>query len=118
MPTYHNAGCGYQNVSSATTATRQQSKLDGNQNHHTIPSYIVAAASTHLVCQPSCTINSSGSNSSSSIVTSSSSSTSNSSQAAASMTSLLGLPNSNNSNNSNVLVGNSTRHEVKLNAMP
>ncbi|KYM97655.1 PREDICTED: tyrosine-protein kinase CSK-like [Cyphomyrmex costatus] len=33
MPTYHNAGGGYPNVS----APARQAKLDGNQNHHTIP---------------------------------------------------------------------------------
>lgn len=38
MPTYHNAGAGYPNVS----APARQSKVDGNQNHHTIPSNITA----------------------------------------------------------------------------
>lgn len=38
MPTYHNTGGGYPNIS----ATPRQSKLDGNQNHHTIPSNITS----------------------------------------------------------------------------
>ena len=38
MPTYHNAGGGYPNVS----APARQAKLDGNQNHHTIPSNVTS----------------------------------------------------------------------------
>ncbi|KAL7305486.1 hypothetical protein TKK_0002223 [Trichogramma kaykai] len=52
MPTYHNAGCSYPNITAAAAATGRHasSKLDGNQNHHsTIPSHIVAASS-HIVC--------------------------------------------------------------------
>lgn len=38
MPTYHNAGGVYPNVS----APARQAKLDGNQNHHTIPSNVTS----------------------------------------------------------------------------
>ncbi|XP_031780509.1 tyrosine-protein kinase CSK isoform X2 [Nasonia vitripennis] len=163
MPTYHNAGCGYPNVSAAA-ARHHQSKLDGNQNHHhhtTIPSHIAAAS--HIVCsfeqhhsrQPS----GGGTGATSAVIFPSSTTTpllattaSASAAAAATvpaasaltttscnnvttsnMTSLAGAPppansgansnsnsNSNfNSNvNSNLVLGNNTRHEVKLNAMP
>ncbi|KAJ8668814.1 hypothetical protein QAD02_000073, partial [Eretmocerus hayati] len=96
MPTYQNATCGYPSVSAPIA---RQSKLDGNQNHQhtTIPSHIAAAVSAATSHEHRQQTNSTPAS-------------------VPSMASLVGQPNSNA--NSNLLVGNNTRHEVKLNAMP
>lgn len=127
MPTYHNVGCGYPNVSAS--AGRHQSKLDGNQNHHmTISSHIVAAATaatSHIVCpeqrqsiSTATALLHAGMTSSPTTTTSTTTIT----PITTNMTSFAGSTNSNSNSNSNVnsnlLVASNARHEVKLNAMP
>ncbi|KZC13937.1 Tyrosine-protein kinase CSK, partial [Dufourea novaeangliae] len=120
MPTYHNAGGGYPNVS----APARQAKLDGNQNHHTIPSNVTS----HPLLQNSTTQHNVPSNLSASNIPShpvSPTMTTHPNVTAPSITSHMntGSPpvilttNVTNPSNPTALPVN-PRHEVKLNAMP
>lgn len=119
MPTYHNAGGVYPNVS----APARQAKLDSNQNHHTIPSTITNHSLIHNTTQHSNSSNHTTSNIPSHPVSPIMTTHSNiTSQNVTSHINALSSPviitsNSTNSGNSNVLPTN-PRHEVKLNAMP
>lgn len=120
MPTYHNAGGVYPNLS----APARQAKLDSNQNHHhTIPSTITNLSLLHNTTQHSNSSNLTASNISSHPVSPIMTTHSNiTSQNVTSHINALPTPviitsNSTNSGNTNVLPTN-PRHEVKLNAMP
>ncbi|XP_063990705.1 tyrosine-protein kinase CSK-like [Diachasmimorpha longicaudata] len=134
MPTYHNASGGYPNVSAPT----RQGKVDGNQNHHTISSNVTAHSiiqnaiqslqsiqSMHSTIPSIATNNLTGSTNMlphpvSPIMTTHSSVTSQNVQSHMSpVTSPViltpnALPNASNL----TALSASTRHEVKLNAMP
>ncbi|XP_034944024.1 tyrosine-protein kinase CSK [Chelonus insularis] len=128
MPTYHNAGAGYPNVS----APARQTKVDGNQNHHTIPSNVTAQSLFQNALQSMQTIQSIHSISSipsnltgsnmlphpvSPIMTTHSSVTTQNAPTHMSPVSSPVILTPNITNPSNTALVN-TRHEVKLNAMP
>ncbi|XP_053598709.1 tyrosine-protein kinase CSK [Microplitis demolitor] len=144
MPTYHNAGASYPNLS----ALARQGKIDGNQNHHhhTIPSNVTAHSFLQNALQsmqsiqsihhsiPSIPSNYSGANMlphpvspimttthSSSIVTTQNvvvPPTTHMSNSVPSSPVILTPNNSTINPTSNNALSMSTRHEVKLNAMP
>ncbi|XP_066583156.1 tyrosine-protein kinase CSK isoform X1 [Prorops nasuta] len=119
MPTYYNAGGGYPNVS----APAQQTKLDGNQNHHTIPLNITSHALLQNTTQHTVPSNLPSSNIPSHPVSptmnthSSVTSTNLTTHLNATTPAVILTSNLSNPGNTNVLSANS-RHEVKLNAMP
>lgn len=120
MPTYHNAGGGYPNVS----APARQAKLDGNQNHHTIPSNVTS----HPLIQNSTQQHSVPSNLTAGNIPShpvSPTMTTHSSVTAPNITTHMNTASTPVILTSNAInPGNTTalpvnpRHEVKLNAMP
>lgn len=119
MPTYHNAGGGYPNVS----APARQAKLDGNQNHHTIPSNVTSHPLIQNSTQHNVPSNLSASNIPSHPV--SPTMTTHSNVTTPNITSHMntGSPpvilTSNVTNPSNpAALSVNPRHEVKLNAMP
>ncbi|XP_046747462.1 tyrosine-protein kinase CSK isoform X1 [Diprion similis] len=120
MPTYHNTGGGYPNIS----ATPHQAKLDGNQNHHTIPSNLtshnslsqnttqhIASSNLHTVTplpvSPTMTPHSMSTNVTQSLIH------------GGNLTTPAVIMASNSGNIANPTpMTNNPRHEVKLNAMP
>lgn len=119
MPTYHNAGGGYPNVS----APARQAKLDGNQNHHTIPSNVTSHPLIQNSTQHNVPSNLSTSNIPSHPV--SPTMTTHSNVTSANITSHMNtgsspvILTSNVTNPSNpAALSANPRHEVKLNAMP
>lgn len=120
MPTYHNAGGGYPNVSAAA----RQAKLDGNQNHHTIPSNVTSHPLIQNSTQHNVPSNLSASNIPSHPV--SPTMTTHSNVTSPNITSHMNtgsppviLTSTNLANPSNpAALSANPRHEVKLNAMP
>ena len=121
MPTYHNAGGGYPNVS----VPARQGKLDGNQNHHTtIPSNVTSHSLIQNTTQHSVPTNVIGSNMLphpvSPIMTSHAGVTS------ANVTTHMNpvpspvilTPNVTTNPGNTTAISANPRHEVKLNAMP
>ncbi|XP_024945239.1 tyrosine-protein kinase CSK isoform X2 [Cephus cinctus] len=121
MPTYHNAGGGYPNVSAAT----HQAKLDGNQNHHTIPSSVMSHSLIQNTSQPQHPISSNltapnvpSHPVSPTMTTHSNLTPHNVASHPNALSSPIILPtNATNSGNTPTSLVN-PRHEVKLNAMP
>ncbi|XP_014600870.1 PREDICTED: tyrosine-protein kinase CSK-like isoform X1 [Polistes canadensis] len=119
MPTYHNAGGGYPNVS----APARQAKLDGNQNHHTIPSNVTSHPliqnTTSHIAPPNLSASNIPSHPVSPTMTTHSSVTSSNltSHLNTASSPVLLTSNVTNPGNTTVLSAN-PRHEVKLNAMP
>lgn len=119
MPTYHNAGGGYPNVSAPT----RQAKLDGNQNHHTIPSNVTSHPLIQNSTQHSVPSNLTASNIPSHTV--SPTMTTHSNVTTPNITTHMNTASSPVILTSNVINPGNTnalpinpRHEVKLNAMP
>ncbi|KAG9436921.1 Tyrosine-protein kinase CSK [Apis mellifera carnica] len=119
MPTYHNAGGGYPNVS----APARQAKLDGNQNHHTIPSNVTSHPLIQNSTQHNVPSNLSASNIPSHPVSPTMTTHSNvttpniTSHMNTGSTPVILTSNVTNPSNPAALSVN-PRHEVKLNAMP